>query len=124
IYPIPKKDLKGLGVHTSFEFDKLVRFGPDTEDVSEIDYSTDERIVDEMYPEIIKVFKGIEKEDLSVDYAGIRSKIKDSASGEYIPDFILESPVEGYLECLGIESPGLTASPAIAKKIVSMLQKS
>lgn len=121
IYPIPKKNLKGLGVHTSFEFDKIVRFGPDTEDVSTIDYSTDEEVIEEMYPEIMKVFKGIKKEDLSVDYAGIRSKIKSTSNGDFSPDFILDSPIPGYIECLGIESPGLTASPAIAKHVVSKI---
>lgn len=121
IYPLPKKNLKGLGVHTSFEFDKIVRFGPDTEDVSTIDYSVDSQIIDEMYPEIKKIFKDIQKEDLSVDYAGIRSKIKKTETGEPYTDFVLDSPVPNYFECLGIESPGLTASPAIAKKIVSWL---
>ena len=125
IYPLPKKDLKGLGVHTSFDFDKVVRFGPDTEDVDAStltpDYSLDNAVIDAMHPAIDKVFKNISLSDLTVDYAGIRSKIVDAQTGNPIPDFIIDSPLPGYLECLGIESPGLTASPAITNRVISLL---
>ena len=128
IYPLPKKDLKGLGVHTSFDFDKVVRFGPDTEDVDAStltpDYSLDNAVIAAMHPAIDKVFKNISLSDLTVDYAGIRSKIVDAQTGNPIPDFIIDSPLPGYLECLGIESPGLTASPAITNRVISLLKVS
>lgn len=119
IYPLPTKELKGLGVHTSFDLDGVIRFGPDTYDVDKIDYSLDDSVIDQIYPAIAEVFKGIERKDLSVDYAGIRSKIKHN--GELYTDFWLKSPISGYWECLGIESPGLTSSPAIAKHIISKI---
>jgi hypothetical protein len=37
------------------------------------------------------------------------------------PDFLIQSPIKKYVEALGIESPGLTASPAIAKSILLKL---
>lgn len=121
IYPMPPKDLKGLGVHTSFDFDNVVRFGPDTKNINSIDYSLDERVVDEMYPEIKKVFKGIEKKDLTLDYAGIRSKVLKN--GSVFDDFIIEETLPGYIECLGIDSPGVTASPAIVNLVATKLLK-
>lgn len=118
IYPVPPKGLKGLGVHTSFDFDGVVRFGPDTEDCSKgYEHSLRDDLVDEMYPAIAKLFKGISKDELAPDYCGIRSKIK--RNGELYPDFWLGTPdehnISGYYEFLGIESPGLTASPALSE---------
>ena len=37
-------------------------------------------------------------------------------------DFIINSPIKGFINAAGIDSPGLSASPAIAEYIVSMLQ--
>ncbi|MDC1174724.1 FAD-dependent oxidoreductase [Bacteriovoracaceae bacterium] len=118
IYPIPQKNLKGLGVHTSFAADGIIRFGPDTEDVVEVDFRVDHSIVDKMYPEIIKIFKNISLDDLSPDYAGVRPKIIHN--GKLHSDFWIQN--DGmYFECCGIESPGLTAAPAIAKTLTQNL---
>ncbi len=124
IYPVPNKDLKGLGVHTSFGFDRQVRFGPNVEDTTDYDYQMNTRVIDQMFPAIEKIFKGIEKKDLQLDYCGIRSKIK--INGELYPDFWIKNGKEwgmpGYFEALGIESPGLTASPAIANLLASWVE--
>ncbi len=125
IYPVPPKGLKGLGVHTSFDFDGgVVRFGPDTQECPKgYEHSLNENLVEEMYPAISKLFKGIEREDLQQDYCGIRAKIK--RHGELFSDFwlgtSLEHGVEGYFEFLGIESPGLTAAPALAKEMAKQV---
>lgn len=121
IYPIPNKNLKGLGVHTSFDFDKVVRFGPDTLDVHDLNYHVGKEAIEEMYPAISKVFKGFKKSDLEEDYAGVRSKIIKVPNREQHTDFWIESPLSNYIECLGIESPGLTASPSIARFVVSRI---
>ena len=63
IYPIPPVGLKGLGVHTSFDFDGIVRFGPDTSDTSSIDYQVEEDALEQMFPAISNTFKGVSKED-------------------------------------------------------------
>jgi L-2-hydroxyglutarate oxidase LhgO len=120
IYPVPQKNLTGLGVHTSFHMDGFVRFGPNTEAVSEVDYINGEKNIELMYPAIQAKFKNIAKSDLSLDYAGVRSKIL--RGGELYTDFLIQGPaqtgVSGYSEALGIESPGLTAAPAIADYIL------
>lgn len=121
IYPLPPAGLTGLGVHTSFDLDGIVRFGPDTEEVKKIDYNLSTDLIDEQFPSINKLFSGIQKSDLSLDYAGIRSKIVHK--GEIFKDFWIENPIPKYWETLGIESPGLTASPAIADFLVSNMLK-
>lgn len=123
-YPIPKANLKGLGVHSTIDSAGQIRFGPNTQDVESVDYSMDESVIDEMNLAIASLFKGIERERLQLDYCGIRPKIKDT-NGELYSDFWIASAqsrgLPGYFECCGIESPGLTAAPAIARKIAAMV---
>lgn len=124
LYPVPLPGLKGLGIHTSFGEDGAIRFGPNTEDVSKVDYDLSENLVSNMSKDILKVFKGIEETDLEVDYCGIRPKIK--RNGKLFTDFYIsngeEYGIKNYIECLGIESPGLTSSPAIARRVSEIVR--
>ena len=120
-YPVPPKDLKGLGVHSTIDFEGRIKFGPNTEDVSVIDYSDSGVAMTTMVPEIMKTFKEIDQSRLYWDYSGIRSKIKNSKTGKIEPDFWIQSPIPGYIECLGVESPGLTSAPAIAREIYKII---
>ena len=120
-YPVPPKDLKGLGVHSTLDLEGKIKFGPNTEDISEINYTDSGEALKTMVPEIMNTFSGIDESRLYWDYAGIRSKIKNSKTGELEADFWIKSPIHGYIECLGIESPGLTSAPAIAKKVCNKL---
>ncbi|PIP95833.1 MAG: hypothetical protein COW78_03615 [Bdellovibrio sp. CG22_combo_CG10-13_8_21_14_all_39_27] len=119
IYPVPPKDLKGLGVHTSFDLDGQIRFGPNTVDCDQYEMSVPDDLVDMMYPAIKDLFWTVEKKELALDYCGIRSKIKKD--GKLFTDFLIQSPLENYVEALGIESPGLTSSPAIVEKMMELL---
>jgi L-2-hydroxyglutarate oxidase LhgO len=126
IYPVPLKKLKGLGVHTSFDSDGSIRFGPNAKMVSDLFYGlNEEKLKENMYLSISKIFKGIQKEFLNFDYSGIRSKIK--LKGTLYEDFWLKGPKElgipGYFEMCGIESPGLTASPALAKYMIEKVSE-
>lgn len=123
IYPVPLKNLKGLGVHTSFDFDGIVRFGPNTEEVNEISYYVSEGVKEEMLPAINSLFKGIEPDKLSLDYAGIRAKIKHKGK-EYTDFWIKNDQLEGYIELCGMDSPGLTSAPAVAKYVKKMIDLS
>lgn len=121
-YPVPEKNLKGLGVHSTIDFMGDVRFGPNTEDITEVNYQLNQENLKPMTESIQKVFKNIDESKLYLDYCGIRPKIiKD---GQLYTDFWIESPLPNYYETCGIESPGLTAAPAIAQKIVSMVSLS
>ena len=123
IYPVPQEGLKGLGVHTSFHLDGIIRFGPNTEDVDGVDYMNKPDNIDIMYPAISAVFKGIEKSDLEEDYVGVRTKLL--RNGELHTDFVVQGPEETglnhYYECLGIESPGMTAAPAVAELLAEKI---
>jgi L-2-hydroxyglutarate oxidase LhgO len=121
IYPVPFKDQKGLGVHTVLSSDGNVLFGPDAEVVTKINYEVTTDAVRNLKESVSNTFKGVEIDKLSADYAGIRSQI--CYNNETYPDFWIKTPhehkISGYFECLGIESPGLTAAPAIANLLVT-----
>lgn len=123
-YPIPPVHGLGLGIHLTLDTSGAQKFGPNTEDVSNLDYSVNEGIIDQMYPSISELFPTVKKKSLALAYSGIRSRIVNS-KGELIRDFIFGTPkehgVEGYYEFLGIESPGITASPALARKLYAEL---
>jgi len=124
IYPLPERKLKGLGVHTSFDSAGVLRFGPNTEKIEKLDYSQAESVIEEMYPSIKKLFPTVSRNDLQVDYSGIRSKI--FLNGKAYHDFWIQGPNEhgkkGYFELCGIDSPGLTSAPAMAKHIVNLIE--
>lgn len=125
-YPVPPKDLKGLGVHSTLDFDGSVKFGPNTEDVSGVDYNLNPENLERMSLTIHKIFKGVDQSRLYLDYCGIRSKIVQTETKELSKDFWLGTPdehgIENYYETCGIESPGLTAAPAIARAVIGKSQ--
>lgn len=120
IYPVPLKNLKGLGVHLTLDLDNSMKFGPNTEDVTSINYSLNDSVLEEMLPYITSLFKTIKPEDLYVDYSGIRPKLKD-LNENLVKDFVIHNPIDGYWEFLGIESPGFTAAPAIAEYFIQKI---
>lgn len=125
IYPVPLPQLKGLGVHLTIDMSGAVKFGPNHEMVDSIDYSLPKNLIDDMYPSIQKVFRDITKDDLGPDYSGIRSRICQSNDNKPLTDFMLTTPkengIDGLFEALGIDSPGLTSAPAIARYFMHQL---
>ncbi len=121
VYPVPHKDLSGLGIHATLDLSGRLRFGPDTEYVDAIDYKVDAGKRDIFYESAKKYIKGLDKESLNPDMAGIRPKIK----GEGIKDFVIKHEIdrgmEGFINLTGIESPGLTASLSIAKYVKNII---
>ena len=124
IYPIPPADGLGLGIHLTMDIHGDQKFGPNTEEVSFIDYQLNVSLIDELYPSIKELFFTVSKEKLQLAYAGIRPKIQD-AKNELVLDFVFntekEHAIKNYFELLGIESPGLTAAPAIGLKIAHLI---
>uniref|UniRef100_A0A061R2Y6 L-2-hydroxyglutarate dehydrogenase, mitochondrial n=2 Tax=Tetraselmis sp. GSL018 TaxID=582737 RepID=A0A061R2Y6_9CHLO len=99
------------------------RFGPDVEWVSVIDYRVDAARASAFYGAIRKYYPDLPDSCLQPDYAGIRPKV--SGPGEPPGDFVISGPeahgIAGLVNLFGIESPGLTASLAIAEEVVSLL---
>ena len=114
IYPMPEPG--GLGVHLTIDMAGQARFGPDVEWVSERRYAVDPRRADKFYAAIRTYWPALADGALAPGYSGIRPKI--SAPEAPAADFVIHGPVEtgvpGYAALYGIESPGLTASLAIA----------
>ena len=121
IYPVPEPG--GLGVHLTLDMGRQARFGPDVEWVKALDYEVDPTRSEKFYAAIRSYWPGLPDNSLEPDYAGIRPKL--SGPGEPNSDFEILGPDElelpGFVALLGIESPGLTASMAIAKHVSRLL---
>ncbi|WP_153768701.1 NAD(P)/FAD-dependent oxidoreductase [Labrenzia sp. CE80] len=122
IYPVPEPG--GLGVHLTLDLQHQARFGPDVEWVERFDYRVDPARGDAFYAAIRSYWPDLEGATLVADYSGIRPKI--SAQGEAAADFRIDGRSvhgrEGLVALYGIESPGLTASLAIAEDVVRRMQ--
>jgi L-2-hydroxyglutarate oxidase LhgO len=114
IYPVPEPG--GLGVHVTLDMGGQARFGPDVEWVERIGYEVDPRRADRFYAAIRRYWPGLPDGALAPGYSGIRPKT--AGPGEPAPDFQIQGPrehgVRGLVNLFGIESPGLTASLALA----------
>jgi len=121
VYPVAEAG--GLGVHVTLDLAGQVRFGPDVLWIDDIDYDFDDGRRNAFATAIRRYFPGLEAERLQPGYTGIRPKI--TGPGEAAADFRIDGPaahgVPGLVNLLGIESPGLTASLAIAERVVQLL---
>lgn len=119
VYPVPHKDLTGLGTHATMDLSGRLRFGPDTEYIEVIDYKVDANKRDIFYEGASKIIAGLDKEAFIPDMAGIRSKIQ----GDGIKDFVIkhegDKGLKGFINLIGMESPGLTSCLAVAKMVTN-----
>jgi L-2-hydroxyglutarate oxidase LhgO len=122
IYPIP--EAAGLGVHVTLDLAGQARFGPDVEWIEDIDYTVDPQRAEKFYAAIRTYWPDLRDGALSPGYCGIRPKIQ--GPHDAARDFMIEGPrdhgVPGLVNLFGIESPGLTASLAIADMVAGLLQ--
>jgi L-2-hydroxyglutarate oxidase LhgO len=114
IYPMPTPG--GLGVHLTLDLGGQAKFGPDVEWIDTIDYDVDPRRAASFYAAIRTYWPDLPEGALQPAYAGVRPKI--ARPGGSTTDFLLQTErdhgVAGLINLFGIESPGLTASLAIA----------
>ena len=124
VYPIPPKE--SLGVHALIDLGGRLKFGPDVEylPLRSYDYAVDEGKRHAFAESVRRIVPSLNDEDLSADYSGIRAKLQ--AHGEPVKDYIIRHEADrglsGLINLIGIESPGLTASPAIAKYVLHLLR--
>jgi L-2-hydroxyglutarate oxidase LhgO len=120
IYPMPNE--AGLGVHLTIDLGAQAKFGPDVEWVQSLDYNVDPQRANGFYSAIRAYWPGLPDGALQPAYAGIRPKL--SGPGQAAADFMIQGKsahgVPGLVNLFGIESPGLTASLAIAERVVTM----
>lgn len=124
IYPVPPSDIAGVGIHITFDLEGRMRLGPDIEYVDSLDYNVDSRDQKLFCFLVRKLLPAIEYEDLAPEMAGIRPKLQEP--GGEIRDFIIRDEADrglpGFINLIGIESPGLTAAPAIAEYVAGLIE--
>lgn len=121
VYPLPVH--AGLGVHITLDLGGGLRAGPDTEYVDAPRYDVDADKAPLFAAALRRYLPDIHDAQLRPDYAGIRPKLQGPGDGPR--DFALYSGARhgapGLLNLFGIESPGLTASEALAERVASWL---
>lgn len=129
VYPAPRPGGAGLGTHLTLDMAGRIRFGPDVEWVdSPNDLAVNSARLPEAIAEIKQYLPGVDEQALTPDYAGIRPKLGERGavvSGSGFLDFVIrkEDGFEGWINLLGIESPGLTSSLAIAEEVERLLYR-
>ena len=127
VYPVPEPG--GLGVHLTLDLGGQARFGPNVEwlennDPAAIDYAVPASVPGLFAPRIAKYWPGIKEEMLSPGYSGVRPKTAGPENPNQ--DFQIEGPqmhgLPGLVNLFAIESPGLTASLAIADHVAELSQ--
>jgi L-2-hydroxyglutarate oxidase LhgO len=125
IYPAPKPKAAGLGIHVTPDMGGSLRLGPDDEYLKsrKRDYSVSISKKRDFYSSVKKFMPFLDEDDLSCDTAGIRPKLQ--GPGADFRDFIIQEEsgngFPGFINLIGIESPGLTASAAIAKYVKKLI---
>lgn len=117
IYPMPVH--AGLGVHLTFDTGGQLRAGPDTEYIARPSYEVDPGKRSAFYQAVARYLPAVREDDFTPDYAGLRPKLQ--GPGQPFRDFVIEEAsahgLPRLVNLLGIESPGLTASEAIAETV-------
>jgi L-2-hydroxyglutarate oxidase LhgO len=124
IYPVPGNE--SLGVHAVLDVTGRVRFGPDVEylDGRAIDYAVSEDLRAAFGAATRRYLPDVQDDDLTPDISGVRAKLQ--AKGEPVRDFVIQEEsargFPGFINLIGIDSPGLTSSPAIAEHVEELIR--
>ncbi|MCX5848091.1 MAG: NAD(P)/FAD-dependent oxidoreductase [Deltaproteobacteria bacterium] len=120
IYPVPAKNRVGLGVHLTLDLNGRFKLGPDTTYIDrKEDYKVAPEKASDFYHSARKFLPFLKEENVHSDMSGIRPKLQ--GPNDDFRDFVIKEDAPGFINLVGIESPGLTASPAIALYVKAML---
>jgi L-2-hydroxyglutarate oxidase LhgO len=129
IYPVPAS--ASLGVHLTIDLAGQARFGPDQEWLdgeivaleAPLDYRVEPARAAVFYDAVRRYYPALPDDSLQPAYSGLRPKLRRPGGG--MEDFLIQGPdshgVAGLVNLYGIESPGLTASLAIAEHVGTLL---
>ncbi len=125
VYPVPFRNLEGIGIHVTIDMGGGVKLGPDVTylESNDYDYRVSPAKQEAFYNSARKFLPFLKLEDLTPEMAGIRSKIQKP--GEPVRDFYINEESHrgfpGFINLIGIESPGLTSALAIAQYVNSLV---
>lgn len=121
VYPVPQGNW--LGIHMTPDMAGSVKLGPNSYYVDEIDYSVESNS-DQFMEEVRRLMPAVAGIEIQPDSAGIRPAL--AAHGSSFPDFIIKHEREhghyGFINLIGMDSPGLTASPAIGEYVAQIYE--
>ena len=126
VYPVPNPNMEGIGIHVTIDMGGGVKLGPDVEWMEEniYDYSVNKSLHSSFFESARKFLPFLEFEDISPEMSGIRPKVQKP--GEPIRDFYIQEESEkgypGFVNLIGIESPGLTSCLSIANYVENLLE--
>jgi L-2-hydroxyglutarate oxidase LhgO len=117
--------MEGIGIHVTIDLSGGVKLGPDVKflESNVYDYKLTPSKQNDFYKSAKKFLPFLEFDDIAPEMAGIRPKIQKP--GEPLRDFyIMEESKRGFpgfINLIGMESPGLTASIAIANYVNGLI---
>jgi L-2-hydroxyglutarate oxidase LhgO len=122
VYPVPGK--VSLGIHVVIDIGGRIRLGPDAEYIPRLlDYSVNPKKRAAFFNAVKSFLPFLKEEALTPDMAGIRPKLQGEE--EEVKDFVIKHEEEigypGFINLIGIDSPGLTAAPSIAKLVRELI---
>ncbi len=118
IYPVPPPDGRGLGIHLTPSIEGNILLGPSAEPISRIENTANTaKILAKLKLEAFKLLPELSEIDIIKSYAGIRPKLFKPGGPVNEGDFFLKEIPAKMFNLIGIESPGLTSSPALAKYV-------
>ncbi|KAJ5746536.1 FAD dependent oxidoreductase [Penicillium odoratum] len=129
VYPATLPGHGGLGTHLTLDMGGRIRFGPDVEWVDDPnDLKPSPARLEQAIPEILSYMPGVDPSAITLDYCGIRPKLSRGGGvnmGKSFQDFVIqeEEGFPGFVNLLGIESPGLTSSLAIGEMVDGILYR-
>ncbi|MCX7711414.1 MAG: NAD(P)/FAD-dependent oxidoreductase [Clostridia bacterium] len=119
VYPVPRPGIGGLGVHLTPTMEGNILIGPSAEYIkTKSDYGVTKDVMKQLFKEAKELLPPLSLKHVIRSYSGIRSKIVGPKVGGF-GDFIIEESykVQGLINLIGIESPGLTSSIPISRMV-------
>ena len=117
IFPLPKRETKGVLIIPTVDGNLMI--GPTAREVeNKFDLATTREGLKKVLQNARRLIPEINPQDIIASFAGLRASIQDGN------DFVIaiSSKMKGLINLVGIDSPGLTAAPAIAKMVVELLE--
>jgi glycerol-3-phosphate dehydrogenase len=113
IFPLPTKTTKGVLIIPTADGNTMI--GPTAEEIHDrSDVSTSACGKQGIVASARRLVPSIREDQIIASFAGLRPTTKEG-------DFHIREDLEGFVNLVGIQSPGLTAGPAIAEHVVKML---